>query len=169
MKILHFADLHLDAAFAWAPADIAAKRRQAIRDALVRICDVARERRVDLLTCAGDLYEQERFVPDTASFLVSTLAGLQSTPVLIAPGNHDWFSPASIYVTAKWSANVFIFNQDRLSAFEIQPGLTIWGAAHRAPANTDDFLSRFHADFDRDQPWPFPRIGTLRASFSRRR
>jgi DNA repair exonuclease SbcCD nuclease subunit len=146
MKILHFADLHLDAAFAWAPPDIAAKRRQAIRDTLIRICDAARERRVDLLTCAGDLYEQERFVPDTASFLVSTFAGLQSIPVLIAPGNHDWLSPASIYTTAKWSANVSIFRHDRLSAFEIQPGLIIWGAAHRAPANTDDFLSRFRTD-----------------------
>ena len=146
MKILHFADLHLDTAFAWAPADIAHERRQAIHDTLIRICDVARERRVDLLTCAGDLYEQERFVPDTANFLVSTFAGLQSIPVLLAPGNHDWFSPESIYKTAKWSPNVHVFREDRLSKFELQPGLTIWGAAHCAPANTDDFLSHFHAD-----------------------
>jgi DNA repair protein SbcD/Mre11 len=27
-----------------------------------------------------------------------------------------------------------------------RPALTIWGAAHRAPANTDNFLRRFHAD-----------------------
>ncbi len=147
MKILHFADLHLDAAFAWAPADIAVKRRQAIRDTLVRICDVARERRVDVLTCAGDLYEQERFVPDTANFLVSAFAGLQSIPVLLAPGNHDWLAPASIYATAKWSPNVFVFHEDRLSAFELRPGLSIWGAAHRAPANTDNFLLNFHTDF----------------------
>jgi len=146
MKILHFADLHLDAAFAWAPADIAVKRRQAIPSALLRICDVARERRVDLLTCAGDLYEQERFVPDTASFLVSTLAGLQPIPVLLSPGNHDWLGPASIYATAKWSPNVFVFHEDRLSRYELQPGLIIWGAAHRAPANTDNFLAHFHMD-----------------------
>jgi DNA repair exonuclease SbcCD nuclease subunit len=146
MKILHFADLHLDAAFAWAPLDIAARRRQAIRDTLSEICDVARERRVDLLTCGGDLYEQERFAPDTANFLVATFASLHSIPVLLAPGNHDWLAPSSIYATANWSQNVHIFREDRLSAFELQPGLLIWGAAHRAPANTDNFLSHFHAD-----------------------
>jgi DNA repair exonuclease SbcCD nuclease subunit len=146
MRIVHFADLHLDTAFAWAPKDIAAKRRQAIRDTLIRICDVARERRVDALTCAGDLYEQERFIPDTTSFLVSTFAGLQPIPVLLAPGNHDWFAPESIYTTAKWSSNVHVFSENRLKGFELQPGLIIWGAAHCAPANTDDFLSDFHAD-----------------------
>lgn len=145
MKILHFADLHLDAAFAWARPDIAIRRRYAIRDTLRRICHVAIEQRVDLVTCAGDLYEQERFVPDTANFLASSFAGLQPIPVLLAPGNHDWLGPASIYATTKWSRNVSIFAEDRLSAFELQPGLIIWGAAHCAPANTNNFLSGFYA------------------------
>ena len=88
---------------------------------------MARERRVDVLTCAGDLYEQERFVPDTANFLVSAFAGLQSIPVLLAPGNHDWLDPASIYATAKWSPNVFVFHEDRLSAFELRARADAFG------------------------------------------
>jgi DNA repair protein SbcD/Mre11 len=148
MKILHFADLHLDAAFAWAPPDIAARRRQAIRDTLGKICAVARQSQVDLLTCAGDLYEHERFTPDTANFLASTFASLEPILVLLAPGNHDWLGPSSIYVTTQWSANVHIFRDDRPTAFELAPGLRIWGAAHRAPANTDNFLSGFHAAYD---------------------
>ena len=45
MKIVHFADLHLDARFAWAGASGAAarRRRQALRDVLVRIADLTRE------------------------------------------------------------------------------------------------------------------------------
>ena len=54
MKLLHFADLHLDNPFAWAPTGGASKRRQAIRDALLAICRVAQERQVDAVTCAGD-------------------------------------------------------------------------------------------------------------------
>jgi DNA repair protein SbcD/Mre11 len=50
MKVLHFADVHLDTAFAWAPAPVASGQRQAIRAALRRICEVAREEHVDALT-----------------------------------------------------------------------------------------------------------------------
>lgn len=144
MRLLHFADLHLDTPFTWAPPDVAARRRQAIRDALREICRLARESHVDALTCAGDLYEQERFTSDTAQFLVTTFAGLHPLPVLIAPGNHDWLGPSSIYATAPWSENVHVFRSDRLEPFALGD-LTIWGAAHRAPASTDDFLRDFHA------------------------
>jgi len=95
--------------------------------------------------CGGDLYEQERFIPDTREFLVSTFASMHPIPVLIAPGNHDWLAPSSIYATAKWSANVHVFGNDRLEPYELGPGVTIWGAAHRAPVNTEDFLRDFHA------------------------
>ena len=130
---------------------------------------MARERRVDVLTCAGDLYEQERFVPDTANFLVSTFAGLQSIPVLLAPGNHDWLGPASIYATAKWSPNVFVFHEDRLSAFELRAGLMHLGSRSPRSGEHGQLSFAFSHGFDRHQPWPFPRIRKLRASFPRRR
>jgi exonuclease SbcD len=145
MKVLHFADLHLDTAFGWAPPAVASGQRQAIRQTLRRISEVAREVHVDALTCAGDLYEQERYTADTAEFLVSTFADLHPLPVLLAPGNHDWLGPSSIYATARWSPNVHVFVSDRLEPFELMPGVVVWGAAHRAPANTDDFLHDFHA------------------------
>jgi len=37
MKVLHFADLHLDTPFRWAAPAVATKRRQALRDTLGRI------------------------------------------------------------------------------------------------------------------------------------
>jgi DNA repair exonuclease SbcCD nuclease subunit len=145
MKVLHFADLHLDTAFGWAPAAVASGQRQAIRAALRKICEAAREEHVDVLTCGGDLYEQDRYTADTAEFLVSTFADLHPLPVMLAPGNHDWLGPSSIYATARWSPNVHIFSSDHLEPFELAPKVTLWGAAHRAPANTDDFLHDFHA------------------------
>ena len=99
MKIIHFSDLHLDSPFAWigATGGAARKRRQALRDTLVRIVDLTREVNADALFCGGDLYEQEHFRPDTAEFLKDTFAGLAPLPVYIAPGNHDWYGPKSLY------------------------------------------------------------------------
>ena len=97
MRVLHFADLHLDAPFRWAPLDLARGRRQALRQTLQRICELAVEQGVDVVTCGGDLYENERFTPDTAQFLQATFAELDPMPVFLAPGNHDWFGAKSLY------------------------------------------------------------------------
>ncbi len=66
MKLLHFADLHLDTPFCWAPADVARSRRKALRETLTRICRLAADLGADALFCGGDLYEQDMFTRDTA-------------------------------------------------------------------------------------------------------
>lgn len=146
LKFLHFADLHLDTQFQWADAPIAGKRRQALRDTLRRILELAAERGVEAILCAGDLYEQERFSPDTAEFLRVEFARAHPLKIYIAPGNHDWFGPQSLYKHVKWSPNVHIFGADRLEPVSLTDGLTLWGAAHRAPANTNGFLDGFKVD-----------------------
>ena len=146
MKLLHFADLHLDTPFRWADREQARKRRRALRETLVRICQVAGEQNVDALTCGGDLYEQDRFTPDTAEFLRATFAEIAPLPVFLVPGNHDWFGPESLYRQVQWSPNVHVFNVAELTAATLADGFTLWGAAHRAPANTPNFLDAFHVD-----------------------
>ena len=142
MKIVHFSDLHLDSPFAWAGAtgEVARRRRQALRDTLVRIAALTREVSADALFCGGDLYEHERFTPDTAEFLRTTFAELHPIRVFLAPGNHDWYGPESLYALTEWSPNVHVFREASLQPLELSGGLTLWGAAHCAPANTDGFL-----------------------------
>ncbi|MGH7911978.1 MAG: metallophosphoesterase family protein [Candidatus Dormibacteraceae bacterium] len=141
IRLLHFADVHLDRSFAWAEGALAGRRRQAIRDALVRVLDVARAERVDAVLCAGDLFNLEQVTPDTVAFLVAELARLAPTPVLLAPGNHDWYGPRTPYAQAPWPANVLLFRTHELTPVPIAPGFTIWGAAHLAPAGTPDLLA----------------------------
>jgi exonuclease SbcD len=149
VRFLHFSDLHLDTPFQWAGRELARARRQALRDTLRRICELAVTERVDALLCGGDLYEHDRFTPDTAAFLAGTFAQLDPLPVFLAPGNHDWFGPQSLYRQAEWSPNVHVFSESRLTPYEITDGLTLWGAAHCAPANTDGFFDGgFHVDRD---------------------
>ena len=86
MRLLLFADLHLDTAFAWAAPAVAKARREAVRRCLSRICDIAIERQVDALCSAGDLYEQERFTSDTAAFLRAEFARVAPAPGLPRAG-----------------------------------------------------------------------------------
>ncbi len=140
MKLLLFADLHLDTPFAWADRAVARARRDALRQTLVRICDLAAAEQVDALCCAGDLFEQERFGPSTGEFLREMFARLHPMPVFLAPGNHDWLGPASLYRRMTWPDNVHLFTEPMLVPIELADGLTLWGAAHCAPANTPGFL-----------------------------
>ena len=129
MKIVHFSDLHLDSSFAWAGATggAARKRRQALRDTLVRIVELTREVNADALFCGGDLYEQEHFRPDTAEFLKDTFAGLAPLPVYIAPGNHDWYGPKSLYAQVAWSENVHLFREAVLRRVALNDGPVAMG------------------------------------------
>jgi len=145
MKLLHFADLHLDAPFAWASADAARIRRQNRRETLTRILALAEDERVDAILSAGDLFEHDRISPDTVEFLRTSFAR-SSIPIHLAPGNHDWLSARSPYELVDWSSNVHLFREDRLTPFSLADGLTLWGGAHRAPANTDGFFAGFRPD-----------------------
>jgi exonuclease SbcD len=145
VKLLLFADLHLDAPFAWASADAARLRRRNRRETLTRILALAEAERVDAVLCGGDLFEHDRVSPDTIEFVRTSLARIER-PVFLAPGNHDWLSERSPYALVDWSPNVRLYTQARLRPFELADGLTLWGAAHRAPANTDGFFTTFRPD-----------------------
>jgi DNA repair exonuclease SbcCD nuclease subunit len=145
VKLLLFADLHLDAPFAWASPETARARRRNRRETLTRILALSEEERVDAIFSAGDLFEHDRVAPDTLEFLRTAFARTDR-PIYLAPGNHDWLSARSPYALVDWSPNVHVFTDERLAPVGLADGLTLWGAAHRAPANTDGFFAGFRPD-----------------------
>lgn len=145
MKLLLFADLHLDAPFAWATPEAARARRRNRRETLTRILELASAERVDAVLSAGDLFEHDRVSPDTVEFLRTSFERAE-VPIYLAPGNHDWLSARSPYALTDWSSNVHVFTEARLTPVSLADGLTLWGAAHRAPANTDGFFAGFRPD-----------------------
>ena len=148
MKLVLFSDLHLDASFRRSrlSGDAARRRREALRETLNRIVELAVNVKADALLCGGDLYEGERLLPETTRFLRATFDTAERLPVFIAPGNHDWYGPRSEYGRCSWPANVTVFKSSTLEPVTLTDGLTMWGAAHCVPAGTPNFLDDFSVD-----------------------
>jgi len=144
-SILHFADLHLDAAFTGSrlPAPLARRCREQLRQTLRRIIDLARARGADAVTVAGDLFEHARLTPDTAAFLAGELARLVPIPVFIAPGNHDAADAGSLYQRGRWPENVNIFISNRLTERPLAKNFSLWSAGHLSPSERQNFLQNF--------------------------
>jgi DNA repair exonuclease SbcCD nuclease subunit len=148
MKFVVVSDLHLDASFCGdGLRPVGRKLRYFMQQMLLNIAELVKTTGADALLCGGDLYEHDRCSPETAALLRYTFADIDPVPVYIAPGNRDWYGPESLY-QQEWSPNVHIFRSSQLSPVAITDGLTLWGAAHCAPAGTPNFLSGFHTDRD---------------------
>jgi DNA repair protein SbcD/Mre11 len=111
MRLIHTADIHLDAGFAspGMPPEYGSRRRQALRDVFHEIVAHTRRVEADGLLIAGDLFELDRVTPDTVAFLKSEFESLGDIRVFIAPGNHDPHVVQSPYARSAWPANVTLF------------------------------------------------------------
>jgi DNA repair exonuclease SbcCD nuclease subunit len=91
-EFLHAADLHLDSPLRGLDADAPAERiRGATREALIKLVDLALERRVAFLLLAGDLYDGDWKDWRTGHFLMAQLSRLKRAgiEVIAISGNHD--------------------------------------------------------------------------------
>ena len=143
LRLLHFADLHLDRSFAAERLyGVGAQRRRGdLRAALQRIVERARDQHVDLLTCGGDLFEHDHVTRDTGNFVTQVL-GAAGMPVLIAPGNADPAVPSSPYRYLRWPSNVTIATHEELRPYRYNE-VQIWTAGFTRPEVPDAPLRDF--------------------------
>jgi len=130
LKILHSADWHLDSPFAGFTEAQRILLRNEQRKIPGKVADLCRREDCDLMLLAGDIFDGEP-TRETLRLLKKALTEC-GVPVLIAPGNHDFCHPDSIWVQERWPENVFIFTGG-LESVTIQ-GLDcrIYGAAFRS-------------------------------------
>lgn len=145
LTILHAADFHLDSPFRSLPPREAQARRADQRKTLEQLRDIALDRRVDLVLLAGDLFDSREVYPETLETLARVLGQLPC-PVVIAPGNHDYYDTKSPYSQPIWPENVHIFSSEAVSSFAF-PALdtVVYGCAFTSPYREDDPLSGFSA------------------------
>lgn len=129
IKILHAADFHLDSAFSSLPPALAVKRRgeqRLVLDQLRTLCDGS-----DLVLLPGDLFDSAHIYRDTLDALKRFFASVRAQ-IFIAPGNHDYLTDGSPYLTEDWGENVHIFTGSKISCVHLD-GCDVYGAAFTAP------------------------------------
>lgn len=127
VRILHFADLHLDRPLVGLPPDVGRRRRQELRAALKRCLAAARDHNVDVVTIGGDLWEEEHVTPDTRRFVASELNDLK-LPVVMICGNHDPFLAGGNYARTPWPDNVRLCRCDTPTEFTFG-SVSVWAVS----------------------------------------
>ena len=141
MKILHSADLHLDAPFTGRTDEETRLLRQALIRIPGQLADLCRREGCDLVLLSGDLFDG-KWSRGSYQALYNALEEM-AVPVFISPGNHDFFSSESPYFTEEWPKNVHIFTRTELESLPLpQLDCRIYGAGYRGmdcPALLEDF------------------------------
>ena len=139
MKLLHSADWHLDSPL---PG-----KDPALKEALLaipgKVAQAAKQEGAQLLLLSGDLFDgpASRVSLDALRDALEVL----DIPVCIAPGNHDPFTPDSVWNRELWPENIRIFTRQTPESF-VFPELNcrVWGAAFLG-AESPSLLENFHA------------------------
>ncbi|MBE6943319.1 MAG: hypothetical protein E7453_03540 [Ruminococcaceae bacterium] len=124
MKILHCADLHLDA-----PLQGYEELKEKVLTIPGKLLDICRREECELVLIAGDIFHGP-YTRQSFRILRSALEEM-AVPVFITPGNHDFLSSESPYIKEIWPDNVHIFKNPQMEKY-VLPGVTIWGAGYTA-------------------------------------
>lgn len=129
VKLLHTADIHLDAPFRWLGSKGKEQRRQ-LKETFRALIDLALKEQVDALLIAGDLFDSNSPSQDAIDLVQAQLRRL-SAPVFLLPGTHDCLDDSSIYRKSDlFGPGVHIFDHSN-SAFELDAlDLTVHGQAN---------------------------------------
>ena len=87
-RFLHTADWHLGKPFNQIPGDAGARLREARFEAVARIATLARERQVDAVLVAGDVFDDNLVAEKTLARALAAMRGFVGLWIVI-PGNHD--------------------------------------------------------------------------------
>ena len=130
VRFLHTGDLHLDSPFSGLSAKKSEERRRELRETFSRITAFVRDRAVDLVLIAGDVFDCEYVTPSTARLLIDELAACTRAKFVISPGNHDPYTQDSLWASDRLPENVRVFSTEALGSF-VFPELntTVYGWA----------------------------------------
>ena len=141
IRILHTGDVHLDSPFSGLPQDKADRRREESRAVFTSMMTYARQN-ADLVLITGDLFDAHFVTRSTVALITDELEKV-GCPVVISPGNHDPFSPGSVWEKVAFPDNVTVFSSDSLGKVTFDSlGVDVYGyaftdaALHKNPLGT---------------------------------
>ena len=129
-KIIHTADIHLDAPFSLLSAQKARMRKNELRETFASVILLAKSEKADLVLIAGDLFDSGFVTKETLELLVSLFSSAPECRFVIAPGNRDYIWNNSPYKKEVFPPNVYIFDKEQLSCFSFpEIGVDVYGYA----------------------------------------
>ena len=114
IKVLHAADIHLDVPFNIGDIDKAKIKRSELRGAFSSLMTFARIEKFDLVLIAGDMFDSSFVTPDTAALVTREFAACHECRIVISPGNHDPYTPDSIWAKISFPENVYVLEESSL-------------------------------------------------------
>ena len=145
IKLIHAADLHLDSPFEALSASKAAARREEQRVLLSSLSELAHRESADLMLLSGDLFDSANTYYETGEELVRSLGNVPC-PVIISPGNHDWYSARAPWAKLKLPENVILFRDNSMHFISIPSAdARVYGAAFTERYSAS-LLRGFHAE-----------------------
>ena len=128
ISVLHCADLHLGASFTSLPHAVAAERSNDLRRVFLKIVEICKVQKIQLLLIAGDLFDSIHVPESLIDMASSSFESIPGTFVAIAPGNHDPAVFDSPYRNIDLPQNVYVFTEG-LSYLDLPMyNARIWGA-----------------------------------------
>lgn len=144
IRILHAADLHLDSPFESLPEEKTAIRRREQRQLLRSLAQLRAERGAQLVLLAGDIFDRDMAFAETEEALCAAIAEM-AVPVVISPGNHDYYATGGRWDRLRLPPNAYIFKNRRLECLELPSlGARVYGAAF-TDSYCEPLLRGFHA------------------------
>ena len=130
LNFLHFADLHLDSPFAHDRPAVRERKREGALDLFGAVIDRIVRDEIPLCLCPGDLFDTPNPSEGTVAAVRAGFARAAGCRFVIAPGNHDPYTPDSVWATGNFSDNVIVFDSPDLTAVPLpELGCTVWGYA----------------------------------------
>jgi DNA repair exonuclease len=143
-KIIHCADVHLDAPFTLSNAEQSEKRRTELRSTFTSLVMYAKTVGTELFLISGDLFDDTYITKDTAELLYREFSSFPDCHFFITPGNHDYFHERSPYRILKWPSNVHIFTDCGVNYFEItEKNTRVYGYAFTSGTMTHNPYANF--------------------------
>ncbi|MBP5231653.1 MAG: metallophosphoesterase [Clostridia bacterium] len=130
IRILHCADLHLDAPFSMKSPREAERRRTELRSDLSTLTLAIRQQEIKLCLISGDLFDRNEVTPETRECLERELRGCPDCRFVLVAGNHDPLTAGSPYRYFDFPSNVTVFPAER-TVLHLEdpdgPGVDVYG------------------------------------------
>jgi len=154
LRFLQFSDLHIGRGFRGPPFTLSDEERETLRSdretVLKNIAERGGAREVDLVLIPGDLFEDRRLREREARVVREVIERFHPVPVVIAPGNRDFYDQLSWYHPDvleqhgidRWPENLHLFTSDQFETIRVDSidGLRVTGIAHRSAEARDERL-----------------------------